>query len=92
MDRYGIDEILPVDKRNATVVELCKRGHADKMMISQDYVATLDWFPPEMIAEAVPKWSYTLVLDEVVPAIKEAGVTQEQVDTMMIDAPRRWLA
>ena len=92
MDRYGLDIILPVDKRNATVVELCRRGHAERMMLSQDYVGTLDWFPPEMIAHEVPKWSFTLVLDEVVPAIKEAGVTQEQVDAMMIDAPRRWLA
>jgi phosphotriesterase-related protein len=73
-------------------VELCSRGHAEKMMLSQDYVGTLDWFPPEMVSEMVPKWSFTLVLDEVVPAIKEAGVTQEQVDAMMIDAPRRWLA
>jgi phosphotriesterase-related protein len=45
-----------------------------------------------MVSEMVPKWSFTLVIDEVVPAIKEAGVTQEQVDAMMIDAPRRWLA
>ncbi len=92
MDRYGLDIILPVDKRNATVVELCRRGHAGKMMLSQDYVGTLDWFPPEMVAGMVPKWSFTLVLDEVVPAIKEAGVTPEQVDAMMIDAPRRWLS
>jgi phosphotriesterase-related protein len=55
-------------------------------------VGTLDWFPPEMITAEVPKWSFTLVLDEVVPAIRDAGVTQEQVDAMMIDAPRRWLA
>ena len=92
MDRYGIDLYLPVELRNATVVELCKRGHAERMMLSQDYVATLDWFPPEMVRQELPKWSFTLVLDEVIPALKEAGVTDEQVDTMMIDAPRRWLA
>ena len=92
MDRYGIDLYLPVEPRNATVVELCKRGHAERMMLSQDYVATLDWFPPEMVRQELPKWSFTLVLDEVIPALKEAGVTDEQVDTMMIDAPRRWLA
>jgi phosphotriesterase-related protein len=92
MDRYGLDIILPIDQRNATVVELCKRGHADRMMLSQDYVGTLDWFPPEMVAEMVPKWSFTLVLDEIIPTLKEAGVTDEQVDAMMVDAPRRWLA
>jgi phosphotriesterase-related protein len=92
MDRYGIDLFLPIAPRNATVVELCKRDHAERMMLSQDYVATLDWFPPEMVKQELPKWSFTLILDEIVPALKEAGVTDEQVDAMMVDAPRRWLA
>ena len=38
MDRYGLDIILPTEQRNATVIELCKRGHAERMMISQDAV------------------------------------------------------
>jgi len=32
------------------------------------------------------------VLDEIVPALKEAGVTGEQIDQMMVEAPRRWLS
>jgi phosphotriesterase-related protein len=92
MDRYGIDLFLPIEPRNATVIELCKRGHAGKMMLSQDYVSTLDWFPAEMVTQMLPKWSFTLVLDEIIPTLKESGVTDEQVDTMMVDAPRRWLA
>ncbi|MDX6674199.1 MAG: phosphotriesterase-related protein [Solirubrobacteraceae bacterium] len=92
MDRYGIDLFLPIEPRNATVIELCKRGHAEKMMLSQDYVSTLDWFPAEMVTQMLPKWSFTLVLDEIIPTLKESGVTDEQIDAMMIDAPRRWLA
>jgi phosphotriesterase-related protein len=89
MDRYGIDLFLPIEPRNATVIELCKRGHAEKMMLSQDYVSTLDWFPAEMVTQMLPKWSFTLVLDEIIPTLKESGVTDEQVDAMMVDAPRR---
>ena len=92
MDRYGIDLFLPIEPRNATVIELCKRGHAEKMMLSQDYVSTLDWFPAEMVTQMLPKWSFTLVLDEIIPTLKESGVTDEQIDAMMVDAPRRWLA
>ena len=51
MDRYGIDLFLPIEPRNATVIELCKRGHAEKMMLSQDYVSMLDWFPAELITQ-----------------------------------------
>jgi phosphotriesterase-related protein len=92
MDRYGIDLFLPIEPRNTTVIELCKRGHAEKMMLSQDYVSTLDWFPAEMVTQMLPKWSFTLVLDEIIPTLKESGVTDEHVDAMMVDAPRRWLA
>jgi phosphotriesterase-related protein len=92
MDRYGLDIILPTEQRNKTVVALCERGHADRMMLSQDACATIDWFPPEMVAELAPKWNFTFVLDEVVPALREAGVADEQVTAMMQDAPRRWLA
>jgi phosphotriesterase-related protein len=92
MDRYGLDIFLPTAKRNATVVALCQRGHAERMMLSQDYCATIDWFPPELVAQMAPKWNFTFVLDEVIPTLKEAGVTQEQLDTMMVEAPRRWLA
>ena len=91
MDRYGLDIILPTEKRNATVVELCKRGYADRMFLSQDACCTLDWYPEELRQQLVPKWTMTYVLDEIVPALKEAGVTDEQVDQMMVQNPQRWL-
>jgi len=91
MDRYGLDIILPTEKRNTTVIELCKRGHADRMMLSQDACATIDWFPPEMIKQLAPNWHFTFVLDEVLPALREAGVSDEQVSQIMEENPRRWL-
>jgi phosphotriesterase-related protein len=39
-----------------------------------------------------PNWNMTYVLDEIVPTLKQSGVTDEQVDQMMVEAPRRWLA
>jgi phosphotriesterase-related protein len=92
MDRYGLDIILPTEQRNSTVVELCKRGYADRMMLSQDACCTLDWFPEELVTQMAPNWHMTYVLDEIIPALKEAGVTDEQVDQMMVEAPRRWLS
>ena len=68
------------------------RGYADRMMLSQDACCTIDWFPEELVAQMAPNWHMSYVLDEIVPALKEAGVTDEQVDQMMVEAPRRWLA
>jgi phosphotriesterase-related protein len=66
-------------------------------MISQDYCATIDWFPPE--AEAVfesqggiRNWSMTLVFDEVVPALRAAGAMDDEIfNTIFVENPKRWL-
>ena len=92
MDRYGLDMILPTHRRNATVVELAGRGYADRMMLSQDACAVFDWYPPEMVAEMAPNWNMTFIFDSVIPSLREAGVTEEQVGSMLEEAPRRWLA
>ena len=96
MDRYGLDLFLPIEPRNATVLALLERGYADRMLLSQDYCSTIDWFPPEvqeqLRAGVVPKWSMTLLFEEVIPTLKEGGMTDEQLDTMMVENPRRWLA
>jgi phosphotriesterase-related protein len=96
MDRYGLEIFLPIEKRNATVTALLERGYADRMFLSQDYTATLDWYPVEveqqlLDAGAAKGWSMTLVFDEVIPALREAGMTDEQLQTMMVENPKRWL-
>ena len=91
MDRYGLDIILPTAQRNATVIALCERGHAERMLLSQDACATLDWFPAEMVAQMAPDWHFTFLWEGVLPALREGGVSDEQIETMMVDNPRRWL-
>jgi phosphotriesterase-related protein len=99
LDRYGLPMFLPTDKRNATAAELIRRGHADRLHISQDYCATIDWFPEEAIPQLVEaglvleSWSMTLVFDEVLPALREEGVMDEATEqTIFVENPRRWMA
>jgi phosphotriesterase-related protein len=98
MDRYGLEMFLPIDRRNATVAELLRRGYADRMLVSQDFCATIDWFPEEavegLLAQGLVRdWSMTLVFDQVLPALREEGaLSDEHVGTIFVDNPRRWLA
>ncbi len=96
MDRYGLDLFLPTDKRNVTVLALLERGYADRMFLSQDYCSTLDWFPPEvqeaLKASEVPEWSMTMLFESVIPELKERGLTDEQLETMLVENPKRWLS
>ena len=97
LDRYGLELFLPIDRRNETAAELLRRGHAERLLFSQDYCATIDWFPPEVDEIAVSRgairnWSMTLVFDEVLPALRRAGVVDDAVEqTLFVDNPRRWL-
>ena len=98
LDRYGLEMFLPIERRNATAAELLRRGHAERVMLSQDFCATIDWFPPEagevLIAQgAIRNWSMTLIFDEVLPALREQGVLDDAVfQTIFVENPRRWLA
>jgi phosphotriesterase-related protein len=97
LDRYGIEMFLPADQRNATTLALLERGHVERMFLSQDFVVALDWFPEEqveqlMAAGAVKDWSMTLLFETIIPQLRQGGMTDEQLETMMVDNPRRWLA
>ena len=90
MDRYGLDDILPAARRNATIVALCERGYADRMMLSQDACAAIDWFDEEKVRQRLPNWTMTYIPDEVLPALRMAGVSEAHIQQMTVANPRRF--
>jgi phosphotriesterase-related protein len=97
LDRYGLEMYMPIAKRNAVAAELIRRGHSERVMISQDACGTLDWFPEELrpvfeASGAIRNWTMTLVFEEVVPALREEGVLDEETfNTIFVENPKRWL-
>jgi len=89
MDRFGIDAYLSFEDRVDTVVRMCERGHADKMVLSHDAACYFDALPEETLPLALPNWHYFHIHNDVIPALKQRGVTQEQLDTMLITNPRK---
>ncbi len=89
MDRFGIDPTLDFASRVGIVVEMCRRGFASSMVLSQDAACYLDWIDP-MLKGALPNWHYLHVLADVVPALLEQGVSAEQVDEMLVATPARF--
>lgn len=90
MDRFGLDVLLPFEQRVGTVAELVRRGYAEKIVLSQDASCFIDWFPREKQLAVAPDWHYTHISDDVLPALRERGVTEEQINTMIVDNPRRY--
>jgi phosphotriesterase-related protein len=89
MDRFGLDVRLPFEDRVNTVVRMCERGHADKMVLSHDAACFNDWLPEAVLPIAAPNWHYLHIHNDVLPALKERGVTDEQITTMLVDNPRK---
>jgi phosphotriesterase-related protein len=94
MDRFGIDTLLLLERRVATVAALCAEGYADRMVLSHDAACWLDWLDPdrgEALRAVLPNWHYRHIHEAVLPALDQRGVTPEQVRTMLVGNPRRLL-
>jgi phosphotriesterase-related protein len=97
MDRFGLPIFLPDEKRVPTVLALLERGYAERMFLSADSCATIDWYPFEvaeqLIANGLVKdWNIKKVPEKVIPELREKGMTEEQLETMMVANAPRWLA
>ena len=89
MDRFGINMETTFESRADTVAELCRRGYADRMVLSHDASCYIDWIDPNLIG-AMSQWHYLHIHDDVLPYLRDHGVTEAQIDAMLIDTPRRY--
>ena len=90
MDRFGLDVLLPFEDRVATVLELLRRGYAERMVLAHDASCFIDWFDPEAKRQVVPRWNFRHISEDVIPALLEGGASQADIDTMLVDNPRRY--
>ena len=88
MDRFGINLATTFEARADIVVEMCRRGFAGQMVLSQDASCYIDWIDPGVMA-FLPDWHYLHIEEKVLPYLREHGVTDEQITTMLVDVPRR---
>jgi phosphotriesterase-related protein len=96
LDRYGLEMFLPYEQRQATTLALLERGYADRVFLSADSCGTIDWFPQEVIEQmlaggAAKDWDIRIVPQRVVPDLREAGVAEDQLETIMVGNPVSWL-
>jgi phosphotriesterase-related protein len=89
MDRFGIDSILSFESRVDTVVRMCKRGFASNMVLSHDAACYIDWLEEEPLRSALPNWHFRHIAEDVVPELRRRGVTDLQIQSMLVENPRR---
>ena len=94
-DRLGLDVLFPDSLKTACIIGLLGIGFASRIMLSHDYVSCWPGQTPaetEATKAVLPNWSFTHVFRNIIPALKEAGVSDDKIHTMMVDNPRRLFA
>jgi phosphotriesterase-related protein len=90
MDRFGLNVIASFEQRVDTVAAMCERGYAERMVLSHDASCYIDWMPPDVIPQYLPSWHYQHLFDDVLPALRERAVTEDQIQAMLVGNPRRY--
>lgn len=101
-DRWAAGPLPPVpgmpphppvtrEKAVATLAQLCREGYANQIVIGND---ACSWqmmvrFETEESSPDLYTNSYLIFPQQIVPMLLEAGVTQDQIDTMTLETPRR---
>ena len=92
-DRFGIDLLFPDEKRVASLAKLLHAGAGDRVVVSHDSVWC--WrgepIPAEVLAGAGDDlFDPTHFSRNIVPRLREQGVTDEQIDRLLVENPRRF--
>ena len=89
MDRFGLDMLLGFEERVGTVAALCRRGLADRIVLSHDAACHVDAFAADDRERVAPNWHHLHITRDVLPALRANGVTDDQIHRMLVDNPRR---
>ncbi|MBI9082314.1 MAG: phosphotriesterase-related protein [Desulfobacterales bacterium] len=97
-DRMGLQGLVgcPMDEqRYPVMIELIKKGHGNRLMISHDCI--LNWLGrpltlPEEVLPLIANWNPAHLFQNIIPVLKAGGVMDEQIDTIVRENPCRLFA
>ncbi len=88
-DRFNIEHFNPDERRIETLLALLAEGYGDRVHLSHDAACFIDFMVGDP-AFANEKPSYLHISTKVLPLLRSAGVTDDQIDELMIGNPRRF--
>jgi phosphotriesterase-related protein len=88
MDRFGLEHFLATAKRVEVLARLCAEGYAGKMVLSHDANCWSDMLSEDDKRRTRPLWHYNHISDDILPALRRAGVAEDQIEQMLVRNPR----
>jgi phosphotriesterase-related protein len=89
MDRIGLQAPRTSEQRADMIAALVEKGYADRITLSHDAAGWFDFGPPELVPERMPEWRWTHIPNDVIPMLRERGVSDADIEQMTVGNPRR---
>jgi len=94
-DRFGIEVLQPDAKRVASLLAVLRAGAVSRVVVSHDSVWCWRGQPipnTEAFAEMLAEWTPSHFFQRIVPQLLAGGASGDQIETMLVDNPRRYFA
>jgi phosphotriesterase-related protein len=91
-DRFGLEILHPDRERLAVLIGLLGLGFERQLVLSHDTVWCWRGRAPKLPPDLIPQWKPTYVFETIVPRLREAGVRDDKIRTMLVENPRRYFA
>jgi len=89
-DRFGLEILQPDRLRKAALAGLIAIGFDHRMVLSHDSVWCWLGRPLPRNVGTLDNWEPTFVFREIVPWLRDAGVSQVKIDNLLVQNPRRF--
>ena len=90
MDRFGAGRVPADTESGSTPWRRCASGATPtRWCCPTTRRASSTGFRRRLVPVVLPNWHYLHIHNDVCPALRERGVTEEQITTMLVDNPRR---
>jgi phosphotriesterase-related protein len=97
-DRFGISLIVPDEVRVKNVLQLARSGHTRHILLSHDSIVCWQGRPLPFanshadVLAMLPDWRPTSILTKIVPQLRDGGLGDDDIVTILVDNPRRLFA
>ena len=95
-DRFGISLIVPDEVRVKNVLALARAGYTENILLSHDSISCWQGRPlpfanrHEDVLAMLPDWRPTTIFRTIVPQLREGGLDEADIDTLLVENPRRF--
>ena len=91
-DRFGLELLHPDRERLGSLIGLVGLGFERQIVLSHDTVWCWRGRAPVLPPDMMPDWQPTHLFRKVLPRLRDAGVAEEKIRTMLVDNPQRYFA